>query len=299
MKAVIPVAGFGTRMLPASKAIPKELITLIDKPLIQYVVNEAALAGITDIVLVTHVAKGAVENHFDTQFELQWQLERKGKHGILEQVKATLPVGMSIAAVRQTEGKGLGHAVLCAHPVIGDEDFVVMLPDVLVSDYQCDHATDNLAAMLRRFGATRVSQILVEDVPPDEVHNYGIAAVSSIPEVGRGALLSGVVEKPSKAAAPSTLAVVGRYVLSRKIWSLLYQTAPGAGGEIQLTDAIDALIRIETVEAFRMTGRSHDCGSKKGYIETFVEYAIRHPEYGNSVASILASLSQRSSVKSG
>ncbi|MCP5160059.1 MAG: UTP--glucose-1-phosphate uridylyltransferase [Hahellaceae bacterium] len=288
MKAVIPVAGFGTRMLPASKAIPKELITLLDKPLIQYVVNEAALAGITDVVFVTHASKAAIENHFDTHFELESQLINKGNTELLKCVRSIAPSGMCFSAVRQARGQGLGHAVLCARSLIGDDDFVVMLPDVLLSDYECNHAKDNLAAMCARFAESQVSQILVEDVPPTEVNKYGIADLANIPDKGAVAQLNGVVEKPPVGSAPSTLAVVGRYVLSRQIWPLLAQTEPGRGGEVQLTDAIDALIRIAPVEAFRMTGRSHDCGSKAGYIETFVEYALRHPRYCELVKSKFA-----------
>lgn len=288
MKAIIPVAGFGTRMLPASKAIPKELITLVDKPLIQYVVEEAYAAGIKEIVFVTHAAKPAIENHFDTNFELEWQLEQKGKTELLDIVSKTLPKEMSVSCVRQPKGLGLGHAVLCAKELVNSEDFVVLLPDVLLNEYESDLSKDNLSAMLRNFGESGRSQIMVERVPLDDVSKYGIADLpdSNIKE-GCSAKVKGFVEKPDADTAPSNLAVVGRYVLSKSIWSLLETTAPGSGNEIQLTDAIDELIKHEGVDVFYMSGKSHDCGNLTGYVQTFIEYSLNNDKYKTAVESIL------------
>jgi UTP--glucose-1-phosphate uridylyltransferase len=281
MKAVIPVAGFGTRMLPASKAIPKEMLPIVDKPLIQYIVDECALAGIKEIVLVTHSSKSAIENHFDKSYELESSLETKGKNQILEDVQATCPKDVSIIAVRQHEAKGLGHAVAMAESVIGDQPFVVLLPDVLIDNAACDLSRDNLAAMIKRFEQTGVSQIMVEPVAMEQVSSYGVVDCNGVEIThGQSAKMTRMVEKPPLDQAPSNLAVVGRYVLSKNIWRRLKQTKAGAGGEIQLTDAIDALMSEESVEAFHMSGKSHDCGSKQGYMQAFVEYGIRHEEVG-------------------
>jgi UTP--glucose-1-phosphate uridylyltransferase len=276
-KAVIPVAGLGTRMLPATKAIPKEMLPLVDKPLIQYVVNECAEAGITEIVLVTHSSKNAIENHFDTSFELESTLETRVKRQLLEDVRAITPQGVTIVHVRQGQAKGLGHAVLCALPVIGDEPFVVVLPDVLIDEYKSDLKTENLAKMIQLYQDTEVSQIMVEAVPEELVSNYGVVDLQGANvKAGDNIPMSAIVEKPEREDAPSNLAVVGRYVLNEKIWGLLKKTPPGAGDEIQLTDAIASLMNQEQVDAFYMTGKSHDCGSKLGYMKAFVEYGLRH-----------------------
>lgn len=274
IKAIIPVAGFGTRMLPATKAIPKEMITLLDKPLIQHVIEEAYLAGIRDIVLVTHSSKGAIENHFDTNFELEWQLQEKKKEDILDEVKAVCPNDLKISAVRQSKGLGLGHAVLCAKAAVNSEDIVVLLPDVLLNKYISDLSHENLPKMISRFQEVSSAQIMVEAVAFDEVEKYGIADfdANGFTE-GLSKPVLGFVEKPRKSSAPSNFAVVGRYVLPAAIWPLLEATKPGAGGEIQLTDAIDALISGNSVEAFHISGKSHDCGNKEGYVKTFLEYA--------------------------
>jgi len=290
MKAVIPVAGLGTRMLPATKAIPKEMLPVVDKPLIQYVVNEAIAAGITEIVLVTHSSKNSIENHFDTSFELETQLERRVKRQLLEEVRAICPEHVTIISVRQNEAKGLGHAIMCAQSVIGDDDVVVLLPDVLIDNTQSDLKKDNLAAMIRRFKETRSSQIMVEEVPEELVHKYGVVDLSGEAlEPNNSKAMSSIVEKPAKEEAPSNQAVVGRYVLSKFIWPLLRKTPLGAGDEIQLTDAIAMLMDIETVEAYRIVGKSHDCGSKLGYMKANVEYALRHDELKDSFADYLKS----------
>jgi UTP--glucose-1-phosphate uridylyltransferase len=290
-KAVIPVAGLGTRMLPATKAIPKEMLPLVDKPLIQYVVNECAAAGITEIVLVTHSSKNAIENHFDTSFELESALETRVKRQLLEDVRAITPKGVTIVHVRQGQAKGLGHAVLCALPVIGEEPFVVVLPDVLIDEYQSNLKTENLAKMIQVYQDTEVSQIMVEAVPDELVSNYGVVDLQGAEvKAGDNMPMNAIVEKPKQEEAPSNLAVVGRYVLNEKIWQLLKQTPPGAGDEIQLTDAIASLIQQEQVDAFYMTGKSHDCGSKLGYMKAFVEYGLKHADDGESFASWLNEL---------
>ena len=237
--AVIPVAGLGTRMLPATKAIPKEMLPLVDKPLIQYVVNECAAAGITEIVLVTHSSKNAIENHFDTSFELESTLEVRVKRQLLEEVRAITPEGVTIMHVRQGQAKGLGHAVLCAKPVIGDKPFAIVLPDVLIDKYEADLKQENLAKMIQTYEDTGVSQVMVEAVPQKLVSSYGVADISGAElNAGDSAPMQAMVEKPKQEEAPSNLAVVGRYVLTDRIWPMLAQTPPGAGDEIQLTDAI-------------------------------------------------------------
>jgi len=281
MKAVIPVAGLGTRMLPMTKAIPKEMLPLVDKPLIQYIVNECVAAGIKEIVLVTHSSKNAIENHFDTSFELEATLEKRVKRVLLDEVRSICPPDVTIMHVRQGEAKGLGHAVLCAKPIIGDDDFVVVLPDVILDAYTANQKTENLAAMIARFNQTQASQIMLEPVAQEDVSKYGIADINGVELTpGESTAINAMVEKPAVDVAPSNLAVVGRYVLSKNIWPLLAKTHVGAGGEIQLTDAIDALIAQETVEAFHMSGRSHDCGDKLGYLKAIVEYSMRHESLG-------------------
>lgn len=290
-KAVIPVAGLGTRMLPASKAIPKEMLTLADKPLIQYVVNECAAAGITEIILVTHSSKNAIENHFDTSFELETTLEARVKRQLLDEVRSITPPGVTIMHVRQGQAKGLGHAVLCAKPLIGEAPFAVVLPDVLIDDSSADLEKENMAAMISSFQESGASQILVEAVAKDQTDKYGIVDLDGAEIApGESVKLTGMVEKPPVNKAPSNLAVVGRYVLPAKIWSILEHTAPGAGDEIQLTDAIATLMESDQVNAFYMTGKSHDCGGKLGYMKAFVEYSMRHDKEGEAFTAWIKSL---------
>lgn len=291
MKAIIPVAGLGTRMLPATKAIPKEMLTLVDKPLIQYVVNECVAAGIKEIVLVTHSSKNAIENHFDTSFELETMLEKRVKRQLLEEVRSIVPKDVTIMHVRQGNAKGLGHAVLCGRPLVGDEPFAVILPDVLLAEFSANQKKENLAAMLKRFNQTKASQIMVSPVALEAVSSYGIADCGGV-EIppGESAKINSIVEKPSVDDAPSNLAVVGRYVFSAAIWDLLERTPIGIGDEIQLTDAIDMLIEKETVEAFHMTGISYDCGDKIGYMKAFVEYGLHHNKLGDEFKSYLKAL---------
>ncbi|MDU4464037.1 UTP--glucose-1-phosphate uridylyltransferase GalU [Haemophilus parahaemolyticus] len=291
MKVIIPVAGLGTRMLPATKAIPKEMLTVADKPLIQYIVNECVAAGIKEIVLVTHSSKNAIENHFDTSFELETMLEKRVKRQLLEEVRSICPKDVTIMHVRQGNAKGLGHAVLCGRAVVGNEPFAVVLPDVILAEFSANQKTENLAAMIKRFNETGYSQIMVSPVPIDEVSSYGVADCNGV-EIPAGGVAEIVkmVEKPSKEEAPSNLAVVGRYVFSEGIWDLLEKTPAGVGDEIQLTDAIDMLIEQETVEAFHMTGKTFDCGDKLGYMQAFTEYSLRHDKFGKEFKEYIKSL---------
>ena len=237
-KAILPVAGLGTRFLPASKSIPKEMVTVVDRPAIEYVVREAVAAGIEQIILVTHSSKASIENYFDRNFELETTLENKKKFDLLKEITEILPPHVSVVSVRQPQPLGLGHAVLCAKSVVGDEDFAVLLPDVLVKD---DQAENDLTKMIARFDATGASQIMVEAVPEHLVDQYGIVDVAESPAVAESISMQGIVEKPAVGTAPSNLSVVGRYVLPAKIMQLLEQTPKGAGNEIQLTDAIAML----------------------------------------------------------
>lgn len=288
---VIPVAGLGTRMLPATKVIPKEMLTVVDKPLIQYVVEEAAAAGIKNIILVTHASKNSIENHFDTSFELEAQLEKRVKRSLLAEVRSITPKGSTIISVRQSNALGLGHAVLCAKPIIDDKPFAVLLPDVLVDKYQSDLTRDNLAQMVRRFEETATSQIMVEEVPLPEVSCYGVVDINgkNISDLGF-ANVTRMVEKPTVEQAPSNLAITGRYVLSEKIWEVLEKTLPGAGGEIQLTDAMNDLLLSEPMEAYKIVGRSHDCGNKLGYLQANIEYSLLEPKLGKGLRAFLKTL---------
>lgn len=287
-KAVIPVAGLGTRMLPATKAIPKEMLPIVDKPLIQYVVNECVAAGIKEIVLVTHSSKNSIENHFDTSFELEATLEQRVKRQLLAEVQAICPPDVTIMHVRQGQAKGLGHAILCAHPLVGDAPFAVVLPDVILDDAASDLRSENLAKMVQRFNDTKVSQVMVEPVPMNDVSSYGVADIGGVElHEGESAPMTQVVEKPPVEEAPSNLAIVGRYILPAEIWGLLEKTPIGAGGEIQLTDAIDMLMEKQVVDAFHMSGKSHDCGNKLGYMAAFVEYGLRHPDLGDDFKAYL------------
>ncbi len=296
MKAIIPVAGLGTRMLPATKAIPKEMLPIVDKPLIQYVVNEAISAGIKQIVLVTHSSKNSIENHFDTSFELEATLEARVKRQLLDEVRAICPSDVTIMHIRQGEAKGLGHAIACARPCIGNNPFVVMLPDVLIDDAASDLSKDNLADMMNNFRATNKSQVMVEAVPDSQVDKYGITDCDGvILKQGQAAPMVAMVEKPALADAPSNQAVVGRYVLSRGIWDILDSTPVGAGDEVQLTDAIATLMQTETVEAYSMVGKSHDCGSKIGYMLANMEYGLRHAEVGEAMKKFMTKHSVKES----
>lgn len=289
--AIIPVAGLGTRLLPATKAIPKEMLPLVDRPLIQYVVNEAVAAGIKNIVLVTHSSKNAIENHFDTSFELEATLEKRVKRQLLSEVQNIIPKDVTIMHVRQGEAKGLAHAIMCAYPIVGKNPFAVLLPDVIIDSVRSDLHTENLAAMVSRFEETGISQIMVEKVPHNEVISYGIVDISGKElNPGEDIPIKSIVEKPPVMEAPSDYAVVGRYVLPAEIWPLFKRTPLGAGGEFQLTDTIELLMHIETVNAYAIVGCSHDCGNKEGYVKTFIEAAMRHPDIGASITAFVKQL---------
>ena len=271
-KAVFPVAGLGTRFLPATKANPKEMLPIVDKPLIQYAAEEAVAAGIEELVFVTSSSKRAIEDHFDKNFEMETELERKGKTALLEIVRNVVPKDVSCVYVRQPEALGLGHAVLCAKRVVGNEPFAVILADDLIDggEISC------MAQMVEKFEYNRCSVLGVEQVPHEDTEKYGIVEADAIAEgLSR---VNSIIEKPSPDQAPSNLAVVGRYILTPRIFELLETTSHGAGGEIQLTDAIAALLKEEQVLAYQFRGERYDCGSKLGYLKATVEYALQHPE---------------------
>ncbi len=286
-KAIFPVAGLGTRFLPASKSIPKEMVTVVDRPAIEYVVREAVAAGIEQIILVTHSSKASIENYFDRNFELETTLEQKQKFDLLKEIKDILPAHVSVVSVRQPQPLGLGHAVLCAKSIVGNDDFAVLLPDVLVKDADL---TNDLSLMIQRFNETHASQIMVEAVPDHLVDQYGIVDVASVPNEGQSIVMQGIVEKPAVGSAPSNLSVVGRYVLPAKIMQLLEQTPKGAGNEIQLTDAIAMLQQTHTVEAYRMKGQTFDCGSKLGYLKAVLHYGVDHPTLGEAFKALIQEL---------
>lgn len=265
--AVFPVAGRGTRFLPATKAVPKELLPIVDRPLIQYAVEEALEAGATRLVFITHSSKRAIEDHFDTDAELERALADSGKTELLESLRGMLPKKASCVYIRQGEPLGLGHAVLCALPAVGDEPFFVHLPDDLIrADTSC------LAQMAAEFAGHGNSLIAVEEVPREKTGSYGIVAVDD------ELRLQQIVEKPAPEQAPSTLAVVGRYLLTPRVFAKLQTTGRGAGGEIQLTDAIADLLGDETVRAYRFAGTRYDCGNKLGYVQANIDYALADPE---------------------
>jgi UTP--glucose-1-phosphate uridylyltransferase len=261
--AVFPVAGRGTRFLPATKAMPKEMLPIVDKPLIQYAVEEAIAAGATRLVFITGSTKRSIEDHFDRDPELERALETTGKQELLALVRGILPAGVSCVYIRQGEPLGLGHAVLCARPAVGNEPFFVHLPDDLIRA-----PTGALAQMAGHYRQHGSSVLAVENVPQEKTSSYGIV------DVDESMRLKQIVEKPAPDKAPSTLAVVGRYLLTPAVFDLLEQTGRGAGGEIQLTDGIAALLKREPVFAFRFSGRRYDCGSKLGYIEAIVDFAM-------------------------
>lgn len=279
-KAVFPVAGLGTRFLPATKASPKEMMPIVDKPLIQYAVEEAAAAGITDMIFVTGRSKRAIEDHFDKAYELETELERKGKNEMLAFVQNLLPKSMNCIYIRQPEALGLGHAVLCAYPVVGDEAFAVLLADDLL-----DGDPPVMQQMVDVYNTYRSSVIGVQEVSRADTKSYGI--VDSKPMTGMIEQIMRIVEKPKPEDAPSTLAVVGRYVLTPRIFHHLAKIGKGSGGEIQLTDGIAALLAEEQVLAYRYKGTRYDCGSKLGYLQATVAFGLRHPEVGADFAALL------------
>jgi len=281
-KAVFPVAGFGSRFLPVTKASPKEMLPIVDKPLIQYAVEEAAACGITEMIFVTGRNKRAIEDHFDKAYELETELERKNKDVLLDMVRSVLPEGVRCIYIRQAEPLGLGHAVLCTASVVGDEPFAVLLADDLI-----DADPPAMCRMAEIFAQKGTSLLGVEEVPRDQTQSYGIVTIDKME--GDTALMHSIVEKPRPAAAPSNLGVIGRYVLTPRIFDMLSQVVPGAGGEIQLTDGISALLKHERVHAVRLPGKRYDCGSKLGYLQATLEYGLRHPETGEEFTRYLKS----------
>ena len=280
-KAVFPVAGLGTRFLPATKASPKEMLPIVDKPLIQYAVEEAAAAGITDMIFVTGRSKRAIEDHFDKAYELESELERAQKTEMLDFVRNMLPKNINYIFTRQAEALGLGHAVLCARPVVGDEAFAVILADDLM-----EGNPPIMRQMTDVYAEQRCSLLGVMDVAREETRRYGIVKTEPFGE--RLERIGGIVEKPAPEKAPSTLAVVGRYILTPRIFRHLETVRSGAGGEIQLTDAIASLLAEEQVLAYRYQGIRYDCGSKLGYLQATVDYGRRHPEVGAAFSAYLA-----------
>ena len=283
---VIPAAGLGTRFLPATKAMPKEMITLVDKPLIQYVIEEAVISGITEVILVTHANKPSLSKHFDKDEKLEKNLEKKGKDKLLNATRKICPQELRITSVHQNEPLGLGHAIICAADEIADDDFAVILPDVLLYT----KLEPDLKKMLRRFSKIGASQIMVNSVEQASVESYGIVDCDKKPQPGGSAKISKVIEKPKPHLAPSNLAITGRYVLSNKVLDNLKTVKPGAGGEIQLTDAIQLLVAHSTVEAYHMNSKYYDCGSKSGYLQATVEYGMRHPGLGAEFKEYLRNL---------
>lgn len=279
-KAVFPVAGMGSRFLPATKASPKEMMPIVDKPLIQYAVEEAVDAGITDMIFITGRNKRTIEDHFDKAYEVESELAAQGKTELLEMVRSVIPRGINCIYIRQAEALGLGHAVLCARPVVNNEPFAVILADDLI-----DGEPPVLRQMKDVFDRHGYSVLAVQEIPHEQSHQYGM--ISHEPVEGNVERVTAIVEKPEPAVAPSNLAVVGRYILSPRIFQHLERVAPGAGGEIQLTDAIAALLADEKVLACRFCGTRYDCGSKLGYLQAMVAFGRKHPEVGPSFEAYL------------
>jgi len=286
-KVIIPVAGLGTRVLPASKAIPKEMLPVVDKRVIPHVDEEALRAGFRQIVLVTRSGKESIENHFDANYELEQMLALKNKQALLDAVENTLPKGIEVISVRQPSAKGLGHAVRCAAHVVGGDDFAVMLPDMVIDDegQSCD-----FAEMVKRYQKNGAGQIMVEGVPQEHVDRYGIVDCGGIElKAGMGAPIRDMIEKPKRDEAPSNQAIVGRYILPNRVMQLLKTTEPGAGGEIQLTDAMLALLKEQPLEAFSMRGTVHDCGNKAGLLQANLAFGLKHPETGDALREFIKS----------
>ena len=283
-KAVFPVAGLGTRFLPATKAVPKETLPIVDKPLIQYAVEEAVAAGIDQLIFITGRNKRSIPDHFDMAYELEAELEASGKTEQLKQVRKITPEGVTCVYLRQRQALGLGHAVLCAEPVVGDEPFAVILADDLIDggDNPC------LKQMVDVFQTFETGVIAVEQVPPERISRYGVISGDSRGE--RLWMLNGIVEKPPVDEAPSDLGVVGRYILTPEIFDHLRETTAGAGGEIQLTDAIALQLQKETVQAYQFEGKRYDCGSKLGYLQASVEYALNREDLGEEFREWLRQL---------
>ena len=290
-KAIIPVAGLGTRMLPATKAIPKELLPIFDRPIIEHVVQEAISSGITEIILITRSGKEAIENHFDMNYELEHRLERKGSQKILTSIKNIIPKNVKIFSVRQNDALGLGHAVLCAKHLISNEPFAVLLPDVLVVDDISNDKNYSLSSMKKAWDETGIGQIMVESVKNENVQNYGIVDIGGEdPEPFFGKDIKKLVEKPLPVNSPSNLAILGRYILPPEIMELLENTKEGVGSEIQLTDALDEFLSNGNLNAFYSTASIFDCGSKKGFIAANFVLGMRDPDISKLLRNLIKTL---------
>ena len=283
-KAVFPVAGLGSRFLPATKAQPKEMLPIVDQPLIQYAVEEAVEAGITEMIFITGRNKRAIEDHFDKAYELEAELEAAGKDELLRMVRGVIPKQVNCMYIRQPQALGLGHAVLCARPIVGSDPFAVLLADDFMQGER--NGPGVMAQMTSAFEREQASLLAVQDVPREHTRQYGIVSTEAFAD--RLEKVQGIVEKPMPEKAPSTLAVVGRYVLTNRIFGCLEKLGTGAGGEIQLTDGIEALMQYETVLSYRYQGRRFDCGSKLGYLQASVEIGLQHAETGAAFAKWLS-----------
>ena len=277
-KAVFPVAGLGTRFLPATKANPKEMLPIVDKPLIQYAVEEAIAAGITEMIFVTSSTKRAIEDHFDRDVELEQRLANAGKKKLLETIENIIPKGISCVYVRQAEQLGLGHAIACAQPLINDEPFAVLLADDLIAGQKC------LTEMVKDFNQWNASVVAVNEVGDDETEQYGIVDLQG---ADLHQPIKGIVEKPKVTDAPSRLGVVGRYILTPEIFTYLQRRQTGVGGEIQLTDALAALLQQQFIYVHRINGTRYDCGSKLGYLKAMVDFGLKHPEIHDEFSAFL------------
>jgi UTP--glucose-1-phosphate uridylyltransferase len=289
-RAVIPVAGIGTRMLPATKAIPKELLPVYDRPIIEHVVREAIAGGVTEIIFVTRSGKEAIENHFDAHYELEHRLEKKGKEMILGTVRNVVPASIKISSVRQSDALGLGHAVLCAKHLLNNESFAVLLPDVLVLDHESRDSNYSFTQLVKAWDETGVGQVMVQRVNPGVVDSYGIANLGDVAlQPFKSVALKGLVEKPSPDQAPSNLAVLGRYVLPSKTLDLLENTVAGVGGEIQLTDALVKLLDTDGLNALETDAEIHDCGNKQGFLSANLAVGMRDPESNLAIKKLFKS----------
>lgn len=284
-KAVFPVAGMGTRFLPATKANPKEMLPVVDKPLVQYAAEEAVAAGITELIFIIGRNKRSIPDHFDKAYELEAELEARGKEKLLHEVRGILPPNVNCIYIRQAEALGLGHAVHCAKSVVGDEPFAVILADDMIAP---KNGQSGIAEMTEIYDYHGCSVLGSERVPEEDTSRYGVVAATEAGE--RLWHVNGIVEKPAPEDAPSNIAVVGRYILTPRIFDLIESTPKGAGGEIQLTDAIAALLQTERVLAYEFKGTRYDCGDKLGYLQATVEYALRHPELKHEFAEYLKGL---------
>lgn len=287
-KAVFPVAGLGTRFLPATKAVAKEMLPIVDKPLIQYAVDEAAAAGIEEIIFITHRSKRSIEDHVHRAIELESELASQGKHASLKMLRQLMPGGLRFSFVRQEEPRGLGHAIHCARHMVGNEPFAVLLPDDLI-----DGDPGVLSQMVSRYEQTRSSLVAVRQVAREATRHYGIVDTCGEDSARNPVKIRSLVEKPSPEKAPSTMAIVGRYILSPAIFDCIANLDPGAGGEIQLTDGISRLLELEPVMAYRYEGRHYDCGSKAGFLEATMAYGLKHPEVGQEFRKILLRMGEQ------